>query len=167
MNYKVFSLFLCLCLIHTMPHALTVDEAYAAVPHQRTVYKTDMSRLSAQHRNYLQKLFVLTDDALVLRIRFMRGERDDERYQDIILQLRQLTPPAQAESAHRLIIRAVQLQHQYFLANDAKNSKQQSSLMHQSHRLLINAYNELKKKLPDSGHNQKAYFDHLCALDFI
>lgn len=167
MNYKLLILLFSVCIIHSPLYALTVEEAYAAVPHKRTLYMTGQSRLSAANSDYLQQLFTLTDEALILRIRFMRGERDEYLYEDVLAQLKQLQAPAIAQAAHKLIIRAITQQFHYFKAPDLNNSKQKRKLMQSSHRLLIAAYNELMKKLPDSKHNKKAYFDHLCALDFI
>ena len=47
---------------------LTVQEAYEAIPHRRTVFDYNTSLMSTQEKKYLSKVFNLTDLATVERV---------------------------------------------------------------------------------------------------
>ena len=89
----------------------------------------------------------------------------------LLWQIDQLRVPKRVQVARDNIHQAVQ-QHRAFFelqnvtGNRAEASRQQ--LVQSSSRHLIRAYQKLKQTYPEeTKHNQQAFFDYLCALDFI
>jgi hypothetical protein len=87
---------------------LTIDEAYQAIPHRRTPYEAQRSTLTTTEREFLAKLFSLSDEALVERVTTLTALREGnraqlERYEEhvtrILTTLRAMPEPA---SAHGL-----------------------------------------------------------------
>jgi hypothetical protein len=142
--------------------SLSVTEAYKAVPHRRTEYLKENSSQPTVVNTYLRALFETTDLALVERIRGGTGDYDKERYQNRIELFNAIKPPSGADAIHQLIVTAVNEQRQYF-----EGDMQDKNLVQSSHVKLIQAYQHLLREFPDNRLNQQAYFDHLCALDFI
>jgi len=141
---------------------LTIEEAYQAIPHRRTEYSASTSLQPSAVSDYLEDLFKATDLALIERINGLNDAYDSKRYQYRIDQLKAIDPPKEVDAAHQLIVAAVNEHKQYF-----NNAKRETGLIRSSHTKLIQAYKLLMNKLPDTQDNQRAYFDHLCALDFI
>jgi len=50
---------------------LTVQEAYEAIPHRRTLFDYNTSLMSTQEKKYLSKVFNLTDLATVERVNML------------------------------------------------------------------------------------------------
>lgn len=142
--------------------SLSVTEAYKAVPHRRTEYLTENSSQPTVVNTYLRDLFEATDLALIERIQGVTGAYDKVRYQNRIELFDAIKPPSEANAIHQLIVTAVNEQRQYF-----DGDMRDKNLVQSSHVKLIQAYQHLLREFPDSRHNQQAYFDHLCALDFI
>ena len=55
--------------------ALTPEEAYAAIPHQRTPFDAGASTLPQAQADSLRRLFALSDEGVVLRVEGMRAQR--------------------------------------------------------------------------------------------
>jgi len=141
---------------------LSVDEAYQSVPHRRTQYIAADSAQAQEVSSYIEALFKLTDLALIERINGLNDAYNKKRYQARINQLKLLKTPTQAKVAHELIVAAIEQHQQYF-----EGSKLDWQLAKSASSKLIKAYYHLMRTFPDNSHNQQAYFDHLCALDFI
>lgn len=167
--------------------ALDVPGAYRAIPHRQTTYSSSQSTLSAQESQQLAALFELVDAALVQRIATLqwfessgKNGQSIEQYRakmaDIQASIKILELPAKADQPRLLILLALRRQGAYFderaLSRGvlSRISEWFSPPQHiqDSHHALIQAYNELMAAFPSEGnHNKQAFFDHLCALDFI
>ena len=158
---------------------LSVDEAYRAIPHGRATFNPDEARIAPRERDYLHRVFTITDAAVVERVQsqmwFQTGGRQGGWHRNHALLLARLdgldVPPGLAQ-AHQLIREAIAEQQRYFerweQAGNGEVFNVRDPLVQSSHRKLIGAYNLLKARFPsEAEHNQKSFFDHLCALDFI
>ncbi len=98
----------------------------------------------------------------------------------LLRELEALNPPERIIPAVNLITTALQEQRSYLREWDQATAKRQPfpyvlhrggnlhSLVRSSSNKLLQAYNHLMKSYPkESPHNRQAFFDHLCALDFI
>lgn len=157
---------------------LTTDEAYGKVPHQRTPFRDDLGRMSGQDVQYLSALFSLTDAGVVERVyvqeRLVQGDLGarETNYQSIMAGVRTLSTPEKLLEVEALIFEALGEQARYLELWRQSGRPQfytpRATLVQSSHGKLIAAYNILMKLYPDEGsHNKKAFFDHLCSLDFI
>jgi len=157
--------------------AISVPEAYRRLPHRQMSYRAGDKKIDAAANAYLRQLFALTDKAVEARVltqsRMGRGQTyDPTNYAAIMYQMNALSPPDDLHHAHNLILNALNQQHSYFMlwqqAKDPKYYSPGHSLVKSSHRKLISAYEELMKLYPQATqNNREAFFDHLCALDFI
>ena len=158
---------------------LTVQEAYEAIPHRRTVFDYNKSLMFTQEKKYLSKVFNLTDLATVekgsMLIRLTSEGQAGEvanNYSNILNRLYEINPPAGLVNFHKLIISSIEEQRKALykwensLFDYSKLSKEM--LVRSSSAKLKRAYSILMKKYPKEGnHNKQAFFDHLCALEFI
>ena len=169
--------------------ALSVDEAYKAIPHQQTTFNRTQSDISARDKIFLSKLFSITDQAMAARVDqlttlyYLKEHGDtqisfyNETVDRLIAQLKALNPPGHMKKNHQLILESIQDQKQFFnewsSASDSKKSSLKKTLarhplVQSSHHKLIAAYNELMRLFPqENKRNKQAFFDHLCALDFL
>lgn len=163
--------------------ALTVEQAYAAIPHQRTVFDPSGSRLPRGQVESLDQLFALTDRGTVLRVdgldALQRGDALRLRamvrdYAALLEALRQLRPTQQMRIATDLVTQAVQQHLGFFeakLAAGSASARWDASFtaeVHQSSQKLRQAYSLLMSAFPqESVRNRQAFFDYLCALDFL
>jgi hypothetical protein len=147
--------------------AMTVEEAYAAIPHSRTVFDPQHVSMSEEEAVFLAEFFDLIDAAIVARVGAIQGGRRDG-LEDVLPRLRSLNIPPSAAQAHALVVGAVEEQNQFLktvftggnIAGDPLVSSA-STKLHQAYDALMTAYpGEIQ-------HNKTAFFDYLCALDFI
>lgn len=170
-------------------HALSVDEAYKAIPHQQTPYNSQISKLPHPTKLFLNSLFEITDLAVVARVEHLttlyyykgRGDTGNFSYNrtidTLIRRLQNLKPPAAFKKPHGFVLNALKEQKAFFgkwasASSTGKRALRKSyrthPLVQSSHQKLIAAYNELMRLFPkETKHNKQAFFDHLCALDFI
>ena len=169
-------------------NVLTVEEAYKAIPHGRTPFNQRESEVAELDSGYLDDLFSLTDNAVVARVqqqqtmsRYEGGDNGqgwyDETIDGVLARLNALSSPEYLEEPSELIVSAIEEQKQFFQewaeASDEEKAdiREQTArhpLVQSSHRKLIKAYKKLMSQFPEeTKHNKKAFFDHLCALDFI
>jgi len=167
---------------------MTTEEAYATMPHRRTRFDLNRSRMGRREQVYCERLFSIVDRAMVERIevsrKLYRGriglDEYRERHDSIVASLEALEIPDTLGEAHRNISEAIEHQREYFESwHDALTSGQdfphapgkrirEHSAIQGCHQKLLAAYSALKKLFSsDPEHNQRAFFDHLCALDFI
>ena len=168
---------------------MTISQAYKAIPHSRTQYNPEISPVSDREKKYLDHLFFVTDLALQKRIMMLRHFKatSDHRYiktynQEIdnILASFKLIPAPTKElrKIEDEIVVAINQQKKFFntwheardtpLYRELHRNHTGDAWVQKSHQTLIRAYMLLKKAYPNEAqHNQKAFFDHLCALDFI
>lgn len=139
-----------------------VIQAYRAVPHRQTPYDPNNSNQSPIIARYFGLLFSSTDLALIERIEGLKNNYRPDLYRARITELENIEVPTGATESHALILSAIKEHDRFF-----SGGKKDSNLVRQSHQKLLKAYNIILKNYPDNAHNQQAYFDHLCALDFI
>ena len=158
---------------------IDIEAAYRAIPHKRTVFLSDQAQMSRQESSYLQALFALTDCAVAERVhlqdRLRRGhsvEIATTNYPAIMQGVRSLETPPGLVPVQSLILEAIQEQRDYLeqwaQSGDPKYFNRHAPLIQKSHGKLIAAYLELKRRYSgESAHNSQAFYDYLCALDFI
>lgn len=166
---------------------MSINDAYAAIPHKRTTFSASQSRVSRTESTYLEQMFALTDQMTAARVAALtnlyygHGGMTVEDYNRAYLRaldgFTMLEPPKQAAEAHRQIVKAIQEQHAFLNEWDnASGSKKENikqsygrhAQVQSSHRRLLSAYSLLMKAYGhDNANNRTSFFDHLCALDFI
>lgn len=158
---------------------MSVDAAYKAIPHKQTTFNPGLAKMDMDERQFLEQLFALTDAAMVQRVQTMIGLQENARidaleknYNIILSQLNQLDVPDKLRPVYTLVEQAILAQMLYLEqwqeagAPDQFNSR--APLVQNSHRKLIQAHQLLVQAFPtETAHNKAAFFDHLCALDFI
>jgi hypothetical protein len=158
--------------------AADIEAAYRAIPHRRTVFDGAAAKMSPEERAYLQQLFEIVDLGIVERVETLTWLQSDrslkrsaENYARAQSQLSALTVPRRLASVHRLIAAAMAeqraaLEEWQTAAVPADLAKH--PLVASSSDKLRKAYAELMALFPQEGiNNQAAFFDYLCALDFI
>jgi hypothetical protein len=157
---------------------LSVAAAYQAIPHQRTTFRPDIAAMPAGEVRYFERLFELTDIAMVERVQTLqwfqtRGAKGAKahNYEQILARFNALPTPSHLAPVHGLIRQAITEQRQYFSSVDNGRTFRfdaNASLVQNSHNKLVKAYKLLMVQFPNEHeHNRTAFFDHLCALDFI
>lgn len=166
-------------LIADITRVMTVGDAYRAIPHNRTPFDLTAARMEQEDVRYLDRLFALTDVALVERVQTQlwlqsRGKHGTlrENHPRILAHLNALDSPRRLRSVHALIVEAIQEQHQYltmWLASGrADYFSSGAPLIRSSHVKPIEAYSKLRALYPAEAERiHQAFYDHLCALDFI
>jgi hypothetical protein len=134
--------------------AMSVDEAYASIPHRRTVFDRRAATMPAEEADALQRLFAIVDRAIVARV-------TKSGYDPLLAELRALDVPSRLRRVHTLVTEAVVAEHAYLTRNDQAAVQTASARLHE-------AYAELMRLFPEEGpQNRDAFFDYLCALDFL
>jgi hypothetical protein len=133
--------------------AMSVDEAYAAIPHRRTVFDRAAATMSAAEADGLERLFALVDRAIVARV-------TKTGHDGVLVELRNLDLPPRLGRVQSLVTDAVVAERAY-LAGEQAAIQTASARLHE-------AYAELMRLFPGEGaHNRDAFYDYLCALDFL
>lgn len=160
---------------------LSVEEAYRSIPHAQTTYMASKSLLQSKLKNDLENLFKIVDDAIVSRYEAYRNlfhgksaERAIASYKLVIKEISRLQVEKEVIPVKNKILSAMKIQIEY-LERWGKSQKDkkvafnpQDPDVQKSSSDLKQAYNQLMSLYSnESGHNKKAFFDHLCALDFI
>lgn len=152
--------------------SITVEQAYSAVPHQRTIFDADAATMNDEEKQFLSLFFELSDLALIERVSILKSARSSDvsnNYGEILIQLMNLHVPAKLTLAHQLVVEAVKDQKTYLerWKTNKTNFNPNDPLVESAHNKLIQAYGELIKLYPqESAHNKQAFYDYLCALDF-
>ncbi len=159
--------------------AMSIEAAYRAIPHNRTAFVPAQAQMSREESIYLEALFALTDCAVAERVylqdRLRRGQAVDIRapnYRAILEGLSSLGTPAELLSVEGLINEAIEEQRDYLeqwaQSGNPKYFNRHAPLVQESHGKLIAAYLELIRRYGvESARNRQAFYDYLCALDFI
>lgn len=174
------------CNLHApQAYAMTVEQAYRAIPHTRTQFDPMRSNLDRETKIYLMNLFELTDIAVVMRVELesalMYDKTIDIRkymriYESILGEMEKLETPERLKRVPVYILEALRdqitfLQEWYSADENIRDSYtkyQQNELVRAANRSLVLAYKELLSRLPhESRYNKQSFFNHLCALDFI
>ncbi|TAL38779.1 MAG: hypothetical protein EPN97_03490 [Alphaproteobacteria bacterium] len=155
-----------------LKQAMTVDEAYKAIPHNKTRFDASAAGMVQEEKAFLDTFFELSDLAVAERvgtqISLSSGKPTAANYDVILRRLQSLNVPPKLAEAHRLVTEAVKEQREYLDALKGGGAFDANApLVESSHQKLVQAYNELMRLYPsENTHNKQAFFDHLCALDF-
>lgn len=169
-----------------------VRAAYASIPHKQATFDPTKTKLDEQSATALNELFRLTDYAVVARVETLQwfqsgGNRGrsfgsySELVGKILKNINTLELPRKLDKARDLIFESIVEQKDYFEAWDraktagdsfdfaaGKEGWDKHSAVASSHKKLLTAYREIKTTYEDeSKRNTEAFFDHLCALDFV
>ena len=165
-----------LCLIGPgSSAAMTVEQAYRAIPHERTVFDVGAATMEAEERTFLERFFDLIDQAIVARVERMqalpsRGAPSD-RYDELLQHFGAMPVPVRLRHVHQLVIDAVKEQRaslDEWRRSGATSDIRRHPRVQRASQKLHAAYGELMQLFPREGaHNQQAFYDYLCALDFI
>lgn len=161
-----------LLLFSSSSQALDTAEAYRLIPHKQTPFYLSKSNLPSNEASYVEKLLSLSERAMVERVEaMMEGPRKSNYARDIdriLLDLSNLKTPTKLKPAYQHIVTAIEQHRSYFALSGSSSKSKKQQLVKSSSRHLIAAYNVLMKLYPqESRHNKQAFFDYLCALDFI
>jgi hypothetical protein len=162
--------------------AMEVEDAYRAIPHRHVVYDASRTTLTLEESRWMTAFHEMVDEAIALRVATQSWlatggksgeplERYRARMDGLEGRLRALASPRSVVEARDLVLAALADQRAYFESwqreKDGRASRNES-LVQSSHSRLVQAYNVLMSRFPQEGAgNRDAFFDHLCALDFI
>ncbi len=190
MNAKFYSLaiintfFVLLVSVSNIAYALSVEEAYQAIPHKQTTFNAKESTLDEKEALLLGRVFALTDMAIVKKVEALQWLTSNgslgtdpklagDAYSALISQLKKTEVQPKLAPIVKGIISALEAQRSYLIKASKTDNKEfvidaTDPLVRSTHTNLIQAFDMLKKLYPkENPHNSQAYFDHLCALDFI
>jgi hypothetical protein len=160
-----------------------VEQAYAAIPHRRTVWVEDGSVVPAAEKAYLKAMFRVLDQAVAVRVATMQDFSNgrfehidtDAEYDLLVKYVRGMSVPPNLAIYHKHILVALDGE-QYFFRQwrmqgekfwDTQKAGNYPGARGASAELKA-AYGELMAKYPgESARNKDAFFDYHCALDFL
>jgi hypothetical protein len=161
----------------------SVEDAYAAIPHRRTIWDENGTTVPPGEREYLQTMFQVLDQAVRVRVAgqqaFSNQQFDsadvDGEFNRLIAFIRSMPIPPGMNSYHQQILSALSGERQYFADWKSQGDRfpfAQQVANHPGVRAasanLRSAYGELMSKYPnESPSNEDAFFDYHCALDFL
>ena len=162
----------------------SVAEAYAAIPHRRTVFDFDTTRVPADEAEYLRLVFHLLDQGTRIRVtayrdlyhRGMSEARPLARYSELISRTENLPVPPSLHSYRDAVLRALRDQRAFFEQWTRAGSgfpfrdrigghpevRSASRELRRAYQILMSQYGR-----SESRHNRNALFDVHCALDFL
>ena len=167
----------------TVDVGITVEQAYAAIPHRRTIWVESDSAVPSEERAYLRVMFQALDQAVAVRV---AGQQNfsSQRFDDpditgdfdrLIAFVRNMPVPPTLASYHQDILEGLFGQRQFFA--DWKAQREQFPFAQQvgndpdvrkASGALRAAYGQLMSKYPnETPTNKDAFFDYHCALDFL
>jgi len=156
--------------IATSGLSLSVEEAYRLIPHQRTVFQPASAHMPASERAYLVAFFNAIDQAIVAKVSARRGTAVAEAYAPVWRAWEELNPPTSLKATQDKVKAAIIDQQAFLLQIEKKQSSwnMSHSKVRSSSANLQRAYSDLMRLYPrENATNKQAFFDYLCALDFI
>lgn len=156
--------------------------------HRFTPYLRNESPLTLPESEYLQNLFILAELAMKNRIDAQRyfGQGKDQivkenfnyRYERLLEAFAALTPPNKKTAKAQELIKQAMTEQSMFINEWADAPYDQTpkyrrtfsrhEYVQSSHKKLLKAYNLLMRAYPkETANNKQAFFDYLCAMDFI
>lgn len=167
----------------TFNTGITVEQAYEAVPHRRTVWNDSDTSVPVKDKAYLKTIFQVLDQATAVRVAGMQNYGDghvdysdpDAEYDQLIAFVGAMTPPQKLQAYHHDILGALANQRQFFVDWKSQGDRFGYPQVLRTHpgvqrasNALRSAYNELMTQYPhEAKANQDAFFDYHCALDFL
>jgi hypothetical protein len=174
--------FLLLMVISTNTFAMSIEEAYKAISHKRTVFEGFNSKLDRQKIESLNQLFDLTEQGIVIRVESLNAlyeanfpmlEQHLREYRSLNARISALNVPVELKPVQELIYQAIALHQGYFekKLKDRKQYSQQEIMisrdLHLASQKLHQSFETLVKIYPaETAHNKAAFEDYMCALDF-
>ena len=169
----------------TLSLDLSVDAAYAAIPHRRTAMDFAASNMPEQDKRFLEVAFHVIDQAIRLRVtayqKFSSSEGNDSQsiseMNRLVDYLQNIEAPAGLSSYQAHLLQALSDQRAFF--EDWQTRGQQFQYgrpqtigthpkVQSASTALQEAYGILMQTYPSEGNNNKeAFFDYHCALDFL
>ena len=164
---------------------LSVDAAYAAIPHRRTAMDFAASNMQEQDKRYLEVAFHLVDQAVRLRVtayqKFSRSEVGDSQsisdMDRLVDYLQNTEAPANLSSYREHLLQALSDQRAFFAEWHTQGPQFQYGSpqtigthpkVQSASSALREAYGILMQTYPsESNNNKEAFFDYHCALDFL
>ncbi|MCA9265734.1 MAG: hypothetical protein KDA60_17855 [Planctomycetales bacterium] len=170
--------------VPSYPLALTVDEAYAAIPHRQTRFNTSEAKMPAAEQEYLRIVFATLDQGVALRVSatqaYSNGDYDRDYANNFVVLAQfvdDLSPPSGLGKYQREIVSALEREGNYFgdwqtqrsgFPSKGRPQLEQNKHVRAASRSLRNAYGILRSRYgSERRHNQEAMFDYHCALDFL
>lgn len=164
---------------------LSVDAAYAAIPHRRTAMDFAASSMPDQDKRFLEVAFHIIDQGIRLRVttyrNFSRSQvRDSQSISDmdrLINYLQNTKAPADLSTYRVHLIEALSDQRAFFEEWQTQGQAFQygspqtlgthpkvqgaSTSLREAYGILMSAYPT------EVNNNKEAFFDYHCALDFL
>ena len=150
--------------------AVSVEEAYRLIPHQRTIFQSASARMPTAERAYLVAFFSAIDQAIVAKVSARRETTVAEAYGPVWRAWEQLNPPTALKATQDKVKAAIMDQQAFLLEITNKQSSWNMShrKIRSSSANLREAYGDLMRIYPsENATNKQAFFDYLCALDFV
>jgi hypothetical protein len=172
MKIQAIGLVVCLAAVSSAEQ-LTVEAAYNAIPHGRTVFLAGEAKMAAAERDYLVKLFAIADKAIVAKVEAGRKRPVNEAYAPVWSALKELPENDRLKSVRESVASAIEDEQAYLRDWQAGRLTTLTDLrseprVQSASNKLRNAYSQLMSMYPsENAHNKQAFFDYLCALDFI
>ena len=167
--------------LHAPAWGMTIEEAYAAIPHQRPLFDRSIAQMAYEEADYLERLFEVIDLAVRERVETVAwlqshgtsGENSDD-YDVLLRRLHTLTVPERLKTIHRLVEEAVR-EHQDVLKEWRSTPERYGGELPMDHPLirsssqkLHEAYGEVLRLFPrEDERNRQAFYDFFCSLDFL
>ena len=160
-----------------------VEQAYAAIPHRRTVWTEEGSAVPAEEKGYLKAVFQILDQAVAVRVATLKdyssnrfdGVDVDAEFDLLISYVQAMAVPGKLTTYHQDILDGLLGEKQFF--SEWRRQRDKFPFAEQianhpgvrsSSAALRRAYAELMAKYPGEGAtNKEAFFDYHCALDFL
>lgn len=172
------------------PKEYSVEEAYAFFGHERVAYNPSASPIPENEKRYLEHLFYVADMATQARVNMMQyyfagtqaHKKQLPNYLKIMEEIKESftfarAPTKDLREVEELFLLALAEQRDFFIYwskaqgpnfISLRKKFKNHELVQSSHIKLQRIYTQLMLIYPDeTPHNQKAFYSHLCALDFI
>lgn len=168
-------------LFPILSFSMSVGEAYKLIPHKQTTYMSSKSPLDSATKHELEKLFKIVDEGVVARFSAFQklyyahpAPGAISSYKTVISKLLRLSVSIKVRPVKEKIISSMKHQVQYLESWSREITKKAipfnpgDSNVQNATRTLKTSYSDLMSLFPsESEHNKQAFFDHLCALDFL
>src|SRR5690349_293260 len=102
---------------------MTVEEAYRAIPHQRTVFDPATAKMNRADAEYLQHLFLWIDQAIVAKVTAMRDTPADQAYSGVWAVQSTVTPAGRFTSLQSTVADSIKHEYEYLKQQQAAGVK--------------------------------------------
>ena len=163
-------LLIALIAIAAPTFALSVEEAYRLIPHRRTAFQVTTARMAPPDRAYLESFFKAIDQAIVAKVSSRRNTPVAQAYVPVWRAWEELNPPAALKATQDKVRAAIVDQQAFLLELERKQTgwDMNHPKVRSASGKLHGAYGDLMRMYPnEDATNKQAFFDYLCALDFI